>query len=191
MNDISLLNSDKEKYNEMKDALNRVIQYLNDAIDNLESASSVVSLNNIINEVRADVDKVNLYKINLINQVNWLKNTILPAIDNNISECNSQIDNLMAAMVAATSVVAPVVQTNVNQPVVRTKSVTKTQSNVGISSKLPVKINTSNSDLNSKKITTSTSVNNMATRNKVSTTTVNKVKNAVSKLGSLIGRFFR
>lgn len=191
MNDISLLNSDKEKYNEMKDALNRVIQYLNDAIDDLESASSIISLNNIVNDVRADGDKVNLYKINLTNQVNWLKNTILPAIDNSISECNSQIDNLMAAMVAATSVVAPVVQTNVSQPVARTESVTKTQSNVGVSSKLPVKINTSNSNLKSKKITTNTSVNNMAARNKVSTTTVNKVKNAVSKLGSMIGKIFR
>ena len=87
MNDISLLNSDKEKYNEMKDALNRVIQYLNDAIDNLESASSIISSNNIVNDVRADGDKVNLYKTNLTNQVNWLKNTILPAIDNSINEC--------------------------------------------------------------------------------------------------------
>ena len=178
MNDISLLNNDKEKYNEMKDALNRVIQYLNDAIDNLESASSTVSLSNIVNDVRADGDKVRLYKENLVNQVNWLKNTILPAIDNSINNCNTQIDKLMAAIVAASTVTTPIVQVG-NSFVERKEPSKTTVSNP----KITVTTVPSN-----KKITTSTPVNNMATRNKVSTSTVNIVKSAVTKIGSLLGR---
>ncbi len=182
MNDISILNSDKEKYNEMINVINRVIQNLNYSISELGDISRVVADNYKINDERADKQKIELYKNQLVNYVNWLKNIILPSINEHLSSCNSQISDLMSAMLASAAASAPIISST------NTSTQTYSKSNNTSAPKTTV---TTSKISNNTKITSNTTINNTKKATVKKDTISSLKKMTTSVLNSIIGGLFR
>lgn len=87
---LNSLNANKNAYSNLKTNLQNAVSKLNSSKDFLE-VSTKISEYYLINNLSADVKSIEDKRNKIINDINTINNTIIPAIDTKIGEISWQI----------------------------------------------------------------------------------------------------
>ncbi len=95
MASIAECRNDINRYNTLKVRVNTVINYLSSASNNAESLSYTIKNNYTVNDASTPiVTRTNKVKDKITEMYKYLKGTVLPAIDNSITDLNNTIARL-------------------------------------------------------------------------------------------------
>lgn len=94
MTDLSLILKDKRNYKNLKSNIKTIINYLNNAIENLDVPSSRINSYYSVDSVGIDRGKINLVKQELIKKRNYLKNIVLVELNKELQEIEDNIEGM-------------------------------------------------------------------------------------------------
>ena len=94
MNDIDMILKNQRSFKNLKNNINNIIKYLNNAIESLETPSTKCSSYYNIDGIGIDKGQVNAVREELIKKRNYLKNIISMELDKEMKELENSIEGM-------------------------------------------------------------------------------------------------
>ena len=94
MDDLSIMLSNQRKYKNLRSNINLVISNLNKAIENLEIPSDRIDNYYNIDSMSVDQGKLKVFRQDLINRRNYLKNIVLVEINKELNDLSNSIESM-------------------------------------------------------------------------------------------------